>query len=675
MSLLGSRYLSHPPLHHPVLSGNRDLPESTVYYVDPVRGKDHHPGTEDMPWQSLQRSLEKLVPGDTLLLRGGVYYENVYCSITGTPEKPITICGYPGETVILDAGMPEFQLSPELAWEPGEAEGEYVSIGTYRNIRDVLGLFADSNIGLQTYWRYEYLIAENELHGTDPNTGEQIPYYCGPGIYYNKSTGKIHIRLAHTRLKDFEVANYEGETDPRRISLVISAFRSSPLYLDQAMHLRFQDLILRGGGYNSLVMNFAVDVQFEYVTIFGGTYCIRSKNSGPVRMTHCGVYGQIPPWGYRTENSLYLADPAYYDPFTSPPEGQEERNIARLPTHALLVTEGGEESDVFCFPHNNHWEISYCEFADSHDGLYFNGRHMRLHHCWIHDLQDDVIYISNPTPTRVCDDIHIHHNYLSHCMLAFGAHRRGCAHGKIYIYGNLIDMREPVRFTRPTLENPEGFMQYPNPIRCVLLLAHGRTELLGMENVGFYHNTAIISDRAFAGNITNYSFPASRREVYNNVFVYYNGLPSAEDFPLLNRQNDASQAGDFANLNGRVDMEGNLHWSPWVGEREGKAWLEQICQSPIARQNVEEWQGNHWERVSRYADPRFRKWELLERTESDFCLGEESPARGAAVDFPDREQLSGLEQALHVGAFQGEGPLLVGICRRIRMGRPSVGKG
>ncbi len=641
-----------PPLRLPAFSREGLPAMGRTFFIAPG-GDDDAPGTKAAPWATLQAALERLGPGDTVFLRGGVYFERVYCAACGTPEAPITIQGYPGEAVFIDGGFPEFQNDPAGAWVPGEAEGEYVSTRSYRNIRDVLGLFADTHFGLQTYWHHENLLAENELamaNVEDRNPGPSVPYYCGPGVYYHKETGRIHCRLAPTRLENRFVHNYEGEDDPRRVPLVIAPFRSSPLHLDQAMHLRFRNLVLRGGGYNTLLLHFAVDVQFEYVTVYGGTYCIRSKNSGPLRLTHCGVFGQIPPWAFRDENSLQTFDPVYYDPFTQPPEPRDRKNIARLPTHALLVTEGGEESDVFLYPFNNRWEISYCEFADSHDGLYFNGHQFHLHHCWIHDLQDDVVYLSSPTPSRICEDVHIRQNYLSHCMLPFGTHRRGDCSGRIFIYGNVIDMRHPVRFYRPTFERPEGRMQYPNQIGC-LFLSHGHRDLLGMENIAFYHNTAILPSR-FAGHWMRSTFPGSVRSIFNNLFVYCQGYPEVPTEPAQ----------------GRVEMNGNLHWAP--GDLPAAGWLEAFSSSGASQENAEKWGGAPWETEAIVADPCFLSFELASEGEADLRLAPESPARSRAVALPEGLPAPTNATGPHLGALQNSEPLRVGIEARVCTGAP-----
>jgi len=35
--------------------------------------------------------------GDTLYLRAGSYFENIYCALTGTEKSQITIRSYPGD--------------------------------------------------------------------------------------------------------------------------------------------------------------------------------------------------------------------------------------------------------------------------------------------------------------------------------------------------------------------------------------------------------------------------------------------------------------------------------------------------------------------------------------------------------------------------------------------------
>jgi hypothetical protein len=201
-------------------------------------GDDAAPGTEERPLRTINAALPRLKPGDTLYLRGGTYFENVYCAVAGTAQAPITIRSYPGEVATIDGGLTEFQSDPAAAWQPlaAGAPGEFVSTQAYKNIRDVVGLFGDSHVGLQTYWYLMDLRADNETWIPDEATMVK-PVYCGPGLWYDKQTGLIHCRLAHTRLQltdpsGYQVPQYRGETDPRKLPLVIAPFRSRPLLVD-----------------------------------------------------------------------------------------------------------------------------------------------------------------------------------------------------------------------------------------------------------------------------------------------------------------------------------------------------------------------------------------------------------------------------------------------------------
>jgi hypothetical protein len=284
----------------------RPATDGPAYFVAPG-GDDAAAGTIDQPWRTINAALAKLAAGDTLYLRGGTYFENVYCAVAGDMGRPITIRSYPGELAVIDGGLPEFQLDPAGAWVRAEGgrQDEYVSRNTFKNIRDVVGLFGDSLLGLQTYWYLMDLRADNEMWVRNPQTMVD-PIYCGPGLHYDKQTGRIHCRLAHTHLKaGFDIEHYRGETDPRQLPLVIAPFNATPLKVDQAMYVRFQDLVFRGGGLITVHLVFGVGIEFDRCTIYCGTYGIWAKNTGPLKMTNCAVRGMYPSWAWRDENCLY----------------------------------------------------------------------------------------------------------------------------------------------------------------------------------------------------------------------------------------------------------------------------------------------------------------------------------------------------------------------------------
>lgn len=76
------------------------------YYVSP-NGSDSNPGTIDRPWRTIIKAVNAMQPGETTFVRQGTY--NTFVPIgwsagewakNGTPEAPITLRAYPGETVV-----------------------------------------------------------------------------------------------------------------------------------------------------------------------------------------------------------------------------------------------------------------------------------------------------------------------------------------------------------------------------------------------------------------------------------------------------------------------------------------------------------------------------------------------------------------------------------------------
>ena len=553
--------LSHPPLRELPSIADRPMSDGPAYYVDAKSGRDSNPGSEDRPWSTINHSLNQLQAGDTLYLRAGSYFENVYCAVAGTEDKPITIRAYPGERVLIDGGTPEFQAAPETAWRPlnDGAGGEYISTRTFKNIRDVVGLFGDSNVGLQTYWHNDDLRAANEMWIVDKQTKAVDPVYCGPGLWYNKQTGCIHARLAHTHIDNPEVANYAGETDPRKLPLVIAPFRSVPLFVDQAMHVRFQDLVVRGGGLNTVVLQFGVDVEFDNVTIFAGTYGIRARSTGPFRMVNSAVHGNIPPWGFRNENSLHTYTARFYDPFFKEP-GTQTRNVARLPTHALVVTEGTFEFEVFAYPRNHDWEISHCDFTDGHDGVYLSGYTIRFHHNRVDNIQDDGIYLSSPSP-GFNDDIFIYQNLITRSLMAFGCHSRGGPNGNIYIFRNIADLRKGVNAGRPSPDHPHGRISLPvysdtRQRSVVVDVAGRRIPEIEYKLVGNYGSVLFTSaGRTFWGHLGGYTDSVTGRGGAGGM----DGSPFVRrsDYPTNTRRHAPRWTMEDGSVCLRFDGKGN----------------------------------------------------------------------------------------------------------------------
>jgi hypothetical protein len=74
-----------------------------IYYVAP-EGDNVNRGTLEAPFQTIQRCLDVVEPGDTCLIREGTYYESLVLRTGGTEGERITIQNYNGETVTINSG-------------------------------------------------------------------------------------------------------------------------------------------------------------------------------------------------------------------------------------------------------------------------------------------------------------------------------------------------------------------------------------------------------------------------------------------------------------------------------------------------------------------------------------------------------------------------------------------
>jgi parallel beta-helix repeat protein len=75
---------------------------SRYYYVS-TQGHDSDPGTKAFPFQTIGKAANLAKPGDVVLIRAGIYYEDVKPLHSGEPEKYITYQSEGNGDVIIDA--------------------------------------------------------------------------------------------------------------------------------------------------------------------------------------------------------------------------------------------------------------------------------------------------------------------------------------------------------------------------------------------------------------------------------------------------------------------------------------------------------------------------------------------------------------------------------------------
>lgn len=561
-------YKSHQPLFTNVPPSLDPLPDQQVHFVSP-QGNDRADGTHDQPWQTVQHGVKQLGPGDTLVLRQGIYYEEVTVSVLGTADRPITIRSYPGELATLSGAMRMFEQNPATAWEPvaNPSPNQDDKINLYRatrrlpNLRDVMGRFGDSNQGLVTHLHQSDLLATNEHYllpeGADRKTTDYEPVYLGPGLFYNAQNGELLVRLDHTRLPD-PIVNYRGQTDPRKMPLVISSFNALPLEISGSTHLAIKDLTITAGGYDTVIVKQTDNLIFDRVNILAGTYGLRAEGLTNFEMRDSMLLGNCPPWHFRSDNSL-RARP-----------GKPFRDLARYNTHALLVTQGAQEFSVFALPINDHWHLHHNIFAQAHDGLYLGGITTDFHHNLITELQDDGLYLS-PMYRRIGHDraqLNIYQNLFGACATALAMGGPRPETDIVYLYRNIFDLRGTIPFSRPRTDKPVV------PYTGKPIGDHGGPP---WPDMFVYHNTFIQTQRS---RLALMAFDAAvrettRRYVFNNLFYHHNNLPR-----FVAR-------GDKGDL--RVD--GNLYWTPDMTSSNASSYFNRFRASDAFTASQQQVQG------------------------------------------------------------------------------------
>jgi hypothetical protein len=522
---------SHPPLRPLHQPSDRPLAEGPAFHVDAVEGDDQNDGSAKSAWKTIQHALTQITAGSTLYLHRGTYYERVYCSVAGAEEKPITIRSWPGELAVIDGAFREFFETPTTAWEPYEqgSKGEFRSARAYRNLRNIHGRFGDSMVGLQVYYHIEDLRGER---------------YVGPGIWYNRVTGHFHVRLAHYEASDLvrartpltlkylphrlhHLESYKGESDPRQLPLIIAPYHSVPLLIDRAQHVRFQDLVIRGGGYDAVDIRHGEHLEFDNVTIYAGAYGLKARNTGPMKMHDSAIYGSVPPWSTRGETSL-----------RERPWESKGRNLTRLNTHALIIPAAGDEYSVYYFPYNHLWEISHCEFADAHDGVYMGDIDgLKFHHNYVHNFQDDGVYLSSFR--KLYYPQHgprlFYQNVISGCIMSFAFGGDARLSSDVHVCRNILDA-------------------------AAVVSDHGGPP---WESMRWYHNTILANPRFILSSRTG----GRPWQVFNNLLLMGKvtaGKPQegAEWGGNVANEPAFAQPGDFRLPAGNAAIDGGVTLPP-----------------------------------------------------------------------------------------------------------------
>lgn len=640
-------YRSHPPMRP--LPVKTPLAAGPKLFVDVARGNDANAGSPAAPWKSLAHATRQLQPGDTLFLRGGTYYEKVALTRSGTTNAPITIASYPGELAVIDGGLREFHDSPATSWQPfaGGAEGEFVSTKTYFHADDrkaptqfipaswepmwgieeerplALGCFADSMVPLHGYRIVEDLRTTNEFNLSGKKDMRENPVYCGPGLWFNRATGRLHIRLAPTKLAGLGDRAYRGEMDPRKLPLVIAAgFGDDVLRVNGVKHVRMHGLVLRGATGSPMIHVYGSQhIELDHLSVFGGFPALLVNASQNIRVTHSAFRGNAAPWTGRA-HMKYRGTASYQ-----------------------IVLRNDQ-------PGNENLEFAHCEFTDDHDFAFLRyAKNLQFHHNFVNNFNDDGMECG---PKLRSHTIYIHQNRLGACLGVFQQHENEkdespAEHDPksgVFIFRNVIDTCAGVYYQLPSAPDPTGaFLHHEGHLAS----DHGGPVWPVMR---VYHNTFLRRTPTFRDyflfGLGSQGLKHTERGVFNNLFVQIEKVPGT----------------GFAGIKepGNIREGGNILWGVQDGPSLKADPFAKFRASPLfaaSKKFFEPGLTTH----DRVADPRFVAFP------ADLRLQPASPAANSGqpipAEWPDPLRVAD-KDAPDVGALPlGMTPWAVGVDGRI----------
>lgn len=149
-----------------------------IYYVatnDPNAG-DSNPGTEALPFKTIQAAADIVDPGDTVLVKAGIYRESVTIRASGTPELRIVFRNFENDAVTIDAeNIRGFSIAVGVVLNPpGPGTGDYVTIDGF--ICKNPSKLAQWGSHINVFWTKSTIIRNCEVFRDDyPGFPETIP--------------------------------------------------------------------------------------------------------------------------------------------------------------------------------------------------------------------------------------------------------------------------------------------------------------------------------------------------------------------------------------------------------------------------------------------------------------------------------------------------------------------
>jgi hypothetical protein len=455
-----------------------------AYYLAP-HGDDNNSGDPNSPWKTLAHALTKLSPGDSLYLRGGVYYEHdVTTGLQGTAAAPITIQSFPGEHAILDGGVPDFKVISQGNWELVDS-----GLHLYRSKQTFSGSLVRAWLVAADIQLVEYS-ADQDLESTNygPVNG-RAALYIGPGVQL-RADGHIYIRLQSnpndlTDPTGKPITPTPVDTDPNNNK--IDVFTSDNiLLLNGAAYLHFKDLEFSYSKSIMDVTNGSNHIELDGCNLNYGTYGLVIRDGSHDWDIHDNNFNNgFPGYVYWTDvkNGPNEVAEAY-------PEFQSAGLIGSMANFNILRN----------------------TFRDSLDALDINDGtiNTRIANNVFVRLHDDALEL----PTAI-GNVEVAHNMLWHVASGISIDGSTTQGGPVYIHHNVIDDSAYQRGGRPG-----NFGETNWPVWTTLdpFGSHDKNNNAAWWKV--YNNTIVTRrsgyqwDAAGPTDVTG----SGEKYVYNNIF-------------------------------------------------------------------------------------------------------------------------------------------------------------
>ncbi|MEK6236659.1 MAG: hypothetical protein N2C14_18275, partial [Planctomycetales bacterium] len=470
------------------------------------------------------------------------------------------------------------------AWEPMWGREEQRPLA--------LGRFVDSMVPLHGYRAAEDLRSTNEFQPKNKNEGT---VYCGPGLWFHRETNRIHIRLAHHALPGLGDRAYRGETDPRKLPLVVAAgFGEEVLRINGIKHVRVEGLVLRGATGSPMIHVYgSQNVDLDHLTVYGGFPGLLLNASQNIRVAHSAFRGLAAPWSGRS-HMKYRGTPSYQ-----------------------IVLQNAQ-------PVNEDVEFAHCEFTDDHDFAFLRyAKNLQFHRNFVDNFNDDGLECGAKLRWHA---IHIHHNRIGACLGVFQQHEidkdespdEHDPDSGLCVYRNVFDQREGVYYSLPREPDPTGsFLRAEGH----LLSDHGSPIYPVMR---VYHNTFLRREPVwrnyFLFGLGGRALRNTERDVFNNLFAQMDRVPGAV---IHGKEAGALREG------------GNLLWGLKEGPRGAPDPFAKFRGSPLFKES-RKFHEPGWTTDDLVADPKFVNLTDDPGKPSDLRLSPGSPAIDAGVAVPSK---------------------------------------